>query len=81
MTEKEFIYAAKCNGGKKAEELVKAYIAKNPKDDYDMEDWMKAMNVERGFKVFNRPGWSSLGNGNKTTCFSFKGGLANDNKR
>lgn len=78
MSEKEFLYAARVEGGKKAEEHVKAYIAANPKDDYGSEDWMKAMNVKRGFKIMNRPGWSSMHGGGKTTRYSHKCGLDKD---
>ena len=78
MTGKEFLYAAKVEGGRKAEEQAKAYIAEHPKADYDTDDWMKALAVKRGFKLLNRPGWSSMGDGNRTTRYSYKCGLDKD---
>lgn len=80
MTEKEFLYAALCDGGVKGEKQAQAYIEKNPKYDYDNDDWMKAMCVKRGFNIPNRPGWTRMSGGGKTTCFGQKTGFIEDDE-
>lgn len=72
MNEKEFIYAAQCNGGASGAAKARTYIENNPKDDYDTDDYTAAMMPSRTFKTKRQIGWSSLGDGNRTTCFSRK---------
>lgn len=46
MTEKEFLYAAECNGGEKALKKAKEYIKEHPKDDYECDDWVAVFHSE-----------------------------------
>ena len=80
MNEKEFLYAARCHGGQKSIEKVQKYISENPKGEYSTEDWLKAMEVERGFKCCSGAKWTNLGNGNKTTCYKHKGLTGNSGR-
>lgn len=39
MTEKEFIYAARCNFGQKGVNKTTEYCKEHPKAEYDSDDW------------------------------------------